>query len=227
VGSALPGFAAGEVLLGILDQVAALRAIGSATHPAISQALQQHEAQIAALAEAQKQLHQAMASIGAGSSSRCLAEDGRVGDSASASTPAAPTTAEASNISSPAAAAAGVGAEQYEGECGQRLSALESRLGSGLRVLAGLRDRLSPLQEVADASQCMMRELQVAHGLVLQRLEALEGLAAAGLGQAGSGGDGQEGAAGGSALAVAGSLRKLQVRGGGQQHAAAGGLDGT
>jgi hypothetical protein len=213
-GSGSPGFAAGEVLLGIRDQVAALRAIGSATHPAISQALQQHEAQIAALADAQQQLQQAMASIGTGSSSRSLAEDGEVGDNALTSMPAAPTTAEASN-NSPAAAAAGVGAEQYEGEYGQRLLALESRLGSGLRVLAGLRDRLSPLQEVADASQCMMHELQVVNGLVLQRLEALEGLAAAGLGQAGSGGDGQEGAAGGSALAVAGSLRKLQVRGGG------------
>ncbi|WIA12501.1 hypothetical protein OEZ85_012534 [Tetradesmus obliquus] len=100
--------------------------------------------------------------------------------------------------------------QQYEGEYGQRLAALESRLGSGLRVLAGLRDRLAPLQEVADASQCMMRELQVAHGLVLQRLEALEGLAAAGMGSAGSSGDGQETAAGGGALAVAGCLRKLQ-----------------
>ncbi|WIA32658.1 hypothetical protein OEZ86_003459 [Tetradesmus obliquus] len=100
--------------------------------------------------------------------------------------------------------------QQYEGEYEQRLAALESRLGSGLRVLAGLRDRLAPLQEVADASQCMMRELQVAYGLVLQRLEALEGLAAAGMGSAGSSGDGQETAAGGGALAVAGSLRKLQ-----------------
>jgi hypothetical protein len=211
VGSASPGLAAGEVLLGILDQVAALRAIGSATHPAIGHALQQHEAQIAALADAQQQLQLALASVSAGSSSgSSLTQDGKAGDAATAELPAA--VAEASN-STPASAAPGVGVEQHEGEYGQRLSALESRLGSGLRVLAGLRDRLSPLQEVADASQCMMRELQVAHGLVLQRLEALEGLAAAGLGQAGSGTDAQEGAANGGALAMAGSLRKLQVRG--------------
>jgi hypothetical protein len=212
-GSAAPGFAAGEVLLGILDQVAALRAIGSATHPAISQALHQQAAQIAELMDKQQQLQQALqaaragCSEAAGAGSSSAAQEDKAGDTAVAPTA---VTAASAEVASSGSAAGGV--EQYEGEYGQRLAALESRLGSGLQVLAGLRDRLAPLQEVADASQCMMRELQVAHGLVLQRLEALEGLAAAGMGQAEGGGEGQDAAAAGGALAVAGSFRKLQVR---------------
>eukprot|EP00775_Hariotina_reticulata_P009145 gene9145-9313_t len=110
--------------------------------------------------------------------------------------------------------------EAYAGEYGQRLSALETKLSSGLKVLAGLRTRLAPLQEVADATQSMLRELQVAHGLVLQRLEGLEGLAATVTGEAGpaagGGNTSPEGDLQGAtstrhaSLAVAGSVRALK-----------------
>lgn len=59
-----------------------------------------------------------------------------------------------------------------------------------------------------------MRELHVAHGLVLQRLDSLERLALGAAGAEAAAADDTEGSVSGpstGALALAGSIRKLQV----------------
>lgn len=154
-----------EVLLGILDQVASLRAIGSATHPAINEALQRHESQIVKLLEAIQQLQiqkpQVVIAAGGENTAEMIAGSLAAGSSTTSSTEVdesaasssrrtstaapAPDTGEAAATSSAAAAPAG---ETYAGEYNQRLSLLEVQLTSGLKVLSGLKDKLAPIQEV-------------------------------------------------------------------------------
>jgi NTP pyrophosphatase (non-canonical NTP hydrolase) len=217
---------AGDLLLSILDQVAALRAIGSATHPAITQALQRHDDQLAAIMLALDRHGVVQQNTGEAAGGAIMnataAGDAIAPITLSPSTPAAvlPVAPAAdSDVTGPIAA--NVAGEAFSGEYGQRLSALEIKLSSGLKVLSGLRTRLAPLQEVADATQSMLRELQVAHGLVLQRLESLEGLAAtvasgtgttAGVDSASAEGDVLDATSTRPALlTVAGSVRAMKV----------------
>jgi hypothetical protein len=182
-----------EALLCILDQVASLRAIGSATHPAIAEKLQRHEAQLAELREAQQGILAAINALtGADDASAAAAQVSRPLTGSVYSTPTAtavtkqPPAAALSPEGERAAEAARAAAEPeagaqqggsaevsteqqqhpsgpaaYEGELAHRLADVEGRLASGLKVLAAVRVKLSPLQEVADATQSMMRELQV------------------------------------------------------------------
>lgn len=185
------GAAAGsssEALLCILDQVASLRAIGSTTHPAISDTLHKHEAQLAELREAQQAIQAAIAVMAAGSSGFTASVfDAALEGAAAASPPSGlrPTAAaaaseglaavgeqsqqrlQAEGSSEAAATPSTAGSSQqpeqqlYEGELGHRLADVEARLAAGLRVLSAVRNKLPPLQVVADATQGMMRELQV------------------------------------------------------------------
>jgi hypothetical protein len=128
----------GEALLCILDQVASLRAIGSATHPAVSEALHRHEEQLQQLRAAHDSLAAAASALGS--------EGVAAGESDSAS-----AAAGASDITTTGTTPAA--AEAYEGAAGQRLADVETRLATGLKALAGLKVRVGPLQEVADATQ--------------------------------------------------------------------------
>jgi hypothetical protein len=184
----------GEALLVILDQMASLRAIGSATHPAIAETLQKHEAQLAELREAQQGIAPAISALTGGLVDTTELQPAQ-GPSAISTTPqqhpvaataaaeesqseGAPAAAAGSSSLEPepmvvaAAAAAGAGTGQvvqqgsgggatYEGELSHRLLDVEARLAAGLKVLSAVRSKMSPLQEVADATQSMMRELQV------------------------------------------------------------------
>lgn len=170
-----------EALLCILDQVASLRAIGSATHPAIAEKLHKHEVQLAQLKEAQQGIMAAISALSGGAevtqvlsvpavaTAECASPpDSRVSASPAASPATSPAASSDSNPAAAAAAEEGVGADVaqqsgpgYEGELGHRLADVEGRLAAGLKVLSAVRSKLSPLQEVADATQSMMRELQV------------------------------------------------------------------
>jgi hypothetical protein len=161
-----------EALLCILDQVASLRAIGSATHPAIAEKLQKHEAQLAELKEAQQGIFAAISALNGSSDfaripSMPLVTTAEPAAASDGSPSASPAASEGS--SPPAATTAGAECGEvnqqpgpaYEGELAHRLADVEGRLAAGLKVLSAVRSKLSPLQEVADATQSMMRELQV------------------------------------------------------------------
>lgn len=161
VNSTAPASAAAgsaEVLLGILDQVASLRAIGSATHPAISEALQKHEQQIARIVDALSQLQEQQQHAGGSriastadlaSTTAAVTDNSDTEAKAVVSFTASRGPAAAAEASDPAPASAAAVAESYEGEWNQRLSAVEIRLSAGLKVLAGLRDKMAPIQEVS------------------------------------------------------------------------------
>lgn len=176
----------------ILDQMASLRAIGSATHPAIAETLQKHEAQLAELREAQQGITAAISALTGGlvdtTELQPAQAPGAISttpqqhpvaaaaeESQSERAPAAANLAGSSSLDpAPVVAPAAAGAETgevvqqvpggvavYEGELSHRLLDVESRLAAGLKVLSAVRSKMSPLQEVADATQSMMRELQV------------------------------------------------------------------
>jgi hypothetical protein len=163
-----------EALLVILDQVASLRAIGSATHPAIAETLHKHEAQLAELREAQQGIHAAISALTGDAdvtkvfSTAVLSGPVNVAPAGADTEPAAEpaSSSAAAEVATDGGSAQGAAADSsspavFEGEAAHRLADLESRLAAGLKVLAAVRGKLSPLQEVADATQSMMRELQV------------------------------------------------------------------
>jgi hypothetical protein len=202
------GVATGEVLLGVLEQVAALRAIGSATTPAVRDTLQRHETQLAALSAAVRA--GARLDVPCSGPQPALELDllkpeqpgcrgvPYVTHSTSMTMNEASCDQQHTNKS-----------EDLDSNSSSSLATFEARLSATVRTLAAVRDRVGRLTEVGDTNQAMLREAQVGHGLLLGRVAALEALAAYG----GHGSDAtRQGTQQGGALVQGGALARLQVR---------------
>ncbi|GAX75290.1 hypothetical protein CEUSTIGMA_g2735.t1 [Chlamydomonas eustigma] len=188
-----------EAMITILEQVAALRTIGSQTHPAIQQMLLSHEQQLGELQEAVKKVqteiqgNQSVALGAAGTSpleSRVRKlEEAReheastlinlhaVGDGGEVfRSLALKISALEQHLavvkSEPSGTVAG--STSGTGRSEEVVSALEAKVGEYGKVLQAMRNRVVALQEFIDSTQGMVKELHTVHGNVLARITALE-----------------------------------------------------
>jgi len=195
-----------EAMVTILEQVAALRTIGSQTHPAIREMLLSHEQQ---LGELQQQLREVVGAGGAdaiaGRLARLEASVAQYSESAVALDKAVHTLVSSSGgadgqvAGSPALAALAAKLSQVEEQVqlsmrqqllipsartsqdgsvdSQSVSAMETKLSDYGKAMHAMRNRIIALQEYIDSTQGMVKELHTVHGNVLIRLGNLESAA--------------------------------------------------